>query len=151
VLSFKNILAGFLLMVYAISFGHSVIPQHHHNNEFGEHVEETHCESEENGHEHISHDDHFDEGFWDFLGCLIENLHQELPADHHSCETISIVSQKVKTDRVTVQQIIHLPNELAISIGLEVSGVNYTNPMLLADFLDSRPFSKRGPPQSQYL
>lgn len=146
-LSLKNILAGFLLMVYGISFGHSIVPQHHHTGESGEHVEEIHCESDTIDHQHISHDDHFDEGFWDFLGCLIENLHQELPADHHSCETISIVSQKVKTDRIAVQQIVDLPNEIAISVCFEKNLINYKNPALSSYFVEDSPFSRRGPPQ----
>lgn len=101
-LSVKNILAGLLLMVYAISFGHSVIPQHHHLNEHGEHVEDTHCESETPDHQHISHDDHFDEGILDFLGCLIEHLHHELPADHHENERNTVSTQKVTPAHLTV-------------------------------------------------
>ncbi|MFK8038748.1 MAG: hypothetical protein AB8B74_10695 [Crocinitomicaceae bacterium] len=141
-------MAVFLLMVYTISFGHSIIPQHHHLDANGEHSEAMHCESDENDHEHISHDDHFDEGIWDFLGCLIENLHQELPADHHSCETISLLSQKVKTDRVTIQKVIDLPIENGISANLKADGLNYTNPLLSVTFFDSSTFSRRGPPQS---
>jgi len=140
-------LAEFLLMVYAISFGHSIIPQHHHNSELGEHTEEMHCESNVNDHQHISHDDHFDEGFWDFLGCLIENLHQGLPGHHHSCETISIITQKVKTDRVAIQQINDFLNEVPILVFLEKNLTNYNNPFLSSYFVEDSSFSRRGPPQ----
>lgn len=134
-------------MVYTISFGHSIVPKHHHINEIGEHTEEAHCGSDAVDHEHISHNDHFDEGFWDFLGCLIENLHQELPADHHSCETISIVSQKVKTDRVIVQQVPSVSSETSGFILEKRELSNYNSPYLLTFSIEQSSFSRRGPPQ----
>ena len=147
-LSAKNILAGLLLMVYTISFGHSVIPQHHHINANGEHVEEMHCDSDEDSHQHIQHDNHLDEGIWDFLGCLIENLHQELPSDHHSCEAISIATEKVQSDRVLVKSIaIHtLKIESASTQQNQIS--HYANSILVKDFNVERSQFRRGPPQS---
>lgn len=147
-LKFKNILASFLLMVYAISFGHSVIPQHHHLNENGEHIEAVHCDAAHTSHSHIAHDNHVDEGIWDFLGCLIENLHQELPADHHSCEMVSSSVEKSQVKRFSVLcQCDILPNNHIQYENLHQVHPGFENLVAIANCYDGSTQFRRGPPQ----
>ena len=64
-----------LLVAYAIVFGHQVIPHHHRDlNVFHNHHHNglmDHCVSEKETHSHIAYNEHFDEGIWDYIGCLI--------------------------------------------------------------------------------
>jgi len=69
----------FILAAYAVVFGYQIIPHHHHDlNAYHNHHSSglmDHCVTEKETHQHIAHDQHFDEGIWDYIGCLIG--HQE--------------------------------------------------------------------------
>jgi hypothetical protein len=75
----KRIIISFvLLLTYSLGFAHNIIP-HQHDSETQTHkhshsVEHTHSHhnaTNELDHEHISHGDHFDEGFYDLLVCFL--------------------------------------------------------------------------------
>ncbi|MFT5818818.1 MAG: hypothetical protein ACI8ZM_000039 [Crocinitomix sp.] len=91
VFSLKHIGAYFLLLVYSVSFGHQIIPHHHHQNSeyhnpdlVGTH---DHCVAEEETHNHVAHEDHFDEGIFDYLACVLGSHEHNSPTD---CELIEV-------------------------------------------------------------
>mgnify|MGYP000650090300 CR=1 FL=1 len=85
-LNLKHIASYFLLLVYGVSFGHQIIPHHHHE-ENQDHQSESHkhCAVEVETHSHVAHDDHFDEGFIDYLACVFGN-HEHNPS--RECEIV---------------------------------------------------------------
>lgn len=74
---FKTIISIFLLFTYSLGFAHSIIPHCSGVSEAGEHTA-TH-EHHEHGvtenhldkHNHVTHNEHFDDGFIEFITCLI--------------------------------------------------------------------------------
>jgi hypothetical protein len=97
----KTILASFFLMIYFISFGHSIIPHHHHS-KFETDCQYTKsksadCYHTEGAQEHFAHQDHEDEGLLDFLSCLLSTMDNEA-----SCH-IPFVTSPFKLKRESVQ------------------------------------------------
>lgn len=100
-----------LLLSYSLGFAHNLLPHcsnpdqfsHSHHQSHEHHSEEL---SNEVNDEHIAHDNHEDEGFYDFFLCLLSEVdhhyHYELNTDF----TFSKISQlnldflKVKIDAV---------------------------------------------------
>lgn len=79
-LALKNITAYILLWVYAISFGHQVLPHHHHDTGADHHTHITGADKHDaEDHNHVPHENHFDEGFIDYLACILAS-HQHNPA-----------------------------------------------------------------------
>ena len=71
----KHILSYVLLLVYGVSFGHQLIPHHHHeiNTQLNHHHSgvHNHCIDDKETHQHVEHGDHFDEGVIDLLACIL--------------------------------------------------------------------------------
>lgn len=87
----KIFISVILLLVYTIGFSHNLIPHTHdidtedeivvHNEDHHHH--KTHKEKHAN-HEHISHGDHFDEGFYELLICFLHTAeNQSKDCDNH--------------------------------------------------------------------
>jgi hypothetical protein len=100
VFSLKHIGAYFLLLVYSVSFAHQIIPHHHHenNDEHEHHLVEIHdhCVAEEVTHNHVAHEDHFDEGLIDYLACVLGN-HEHNSATE--CEFLEASNAQKKTGK----------------------------------------------------
>ena len=89
VITKKLIISIVLLLTYSLGFAHNFIPHHHdagtvnveHSHENDDHPHHHHNAKEQahQEHQHISHGDHVDEGFYDFLICFLHdaNHHQE--------------------------------------------------------------------------
>lgn len=74
----KNIATYILLWVYALSFGHQIIPHHHYDKE--DHIYLTGADNHKaEGHNHVQHENHFDEGFINYLACILAH-HSHNPA-----------------------------------------------------------------------
>ncbi len=83
----KQIISVFLLFTYSVGFSHSMIPHctatetschkdvhHHEHHEHHEHNDaEVHDDSD-----HVMHNDHFDESFYDLMLCVLSEL------EHHA-------------------------------------------------------------------
>ncbi len=84
VLTKKLILSIFLLFTYSLGFAHSFIPHvhtsesqnHEHVHEENGHAHHHHHSLEQvnQDHEHISHGDHFDNGFYEVLICFLHDV-----------------------------------------------------------------------------
>lgn len=102
-MSTKNAIWSYcLLLVYALVFGHQVVPHHHHdlNNFHNHHAsgELDHCISEKETHQHISHQEHFDEGILDYIACLIGQAEHNPLTD---CECEVVFDNRFSTDQNT--------------------------------------------------
>lgn len=93
--SLKHIGAYFLLLVYSVSFGHQIIPHHHHEiTDDHEHLaaeKHEHCIAEEATHNHVAHEDHFDEGIFDYLACVLGNHEHNSTSE---CEFLEVTSDQ---------------------------------------------------------
>lgn len=145
-LKLKQLWSVFFLLVYSVSFGHAIIPSHHHSNSDGTHPP-VHCETEKDeDHSHIVHDNHLDEGIFDFLGCLIENLHDNLPEDHHTChETYTLTHQKVNKTSHTSQVIDTPIQSLVVQLTLTKNLVSTAVNLWVEEVTSPLP-QLRGPP-----
>ncbi|MFD1551566.1 hypothetical protein DNU06_03325 [Putridiphycobacter roseus] len=145
-LKLKQLWSFFFLLVYSVSFGHAIIPSHKHLNSDGTHPP-THCETEsDKDHDHIVHDNHVDEGIVDFLGCLIENLHNNLPEKHHTChETYTLNTQIFK--KVTQSQHVSIIPSVfqLVPISVEKETIS-TDAIQLVEEVTSPLPKLRGPP-----
>ncbi len=104
--SLKHIASYFLLFVYSISFGHQIIPHHHHTeseNHENEHVEAHHCVAESEAHDHVAHENHFHEGLLDYIGCILGG-HEHNPATE--CELVQVVQDQKIRIRLKRKQLI---------------------------------------------
>ncbi len=94
----KSSISIIFLIIYLIGYGHSLIPHcetncdgtediHKHSHE---HQHYDHNDLAVTEHNHVSHGDHFDEGWMDYVVCLFNDL------EHHGtgCHTEHIVSQE---------------------------------------------------------
>jgi hypothetical protein len=102
VLKLKHIAAYFLLLVYGVSFGHQILPHHHHDideahnhHHIGIH---DHCVAEKETHVHVAQENHFDEGIMDYLACILSN-HKHNPTTE--CELIVGVNDQKNTSSKT--------------------------------------------------
>lgn len=81
----KAILSVFTLFAYFLSLGHSLIPHHHHNAEtphHHHHSDEHADEHDTHDHDHVAHENHFDDGIIDYLACVLgEHEHQDSNCD----------------------------------------------------------------------
>ena len=109
----KIIISIILLLTYSLGFAHNFIPHHHdaeteiheHSHENDGHKHHHHASEEKSheGHEHISHGDHYDEGLYDLLICFLHDAnHHEDECDNHFYiapkpnNTLSNKSQQLK-------------------------------------------------------
>ena len=97
----KSILSVFLLSVYFISFGHSIIPHHHHsefeeNCQYGE-AKSSNCHEQESEHAHFNHKDHLDEGLLAFLSCLLSNV------EHHADCEVALIAKTLNVSKKSVE------------------------------------------------
>ena len=94
----KSIISITLLFTYLLGYGHALTPhceincdgieeKHEHNHEHHQH---DHDDLLIEDHEHVSHGDHFDEGWMDYLVCLFSDL------EHHGsgCHAEHMVNQE---------------------------------------------------------
>ena len=97
----RSVISLFLLLVYSISFAHDLIP-HCHFDKMSEHIvaeqgeshhhheHHTHEADEETDHEHITHQNHLDDGLLDYVICLLSELeHPSEYAHRHYAPVIS--------------------------------------------------------------
>lgn len=102
----KAIISFLLLITYSLSFALSLAPrcqevvcvdlssesvkekQHNHN-----HHQHSKTDKAENEHQHFVHADHYDEGFYDFVVCLISEIKH--PA--HDCNVQNYLPSKTYT------------------------------------------------------
>ena len=78
----RTILSLVLLLSYSLGFAHNVLPHCSNPDQFSHSHCQTHVHHNEEGlhdigHEHSAHDNHEDEGFYDFLLCFFSEV------DHH--------------------------------------------------------------------
>lgn len=125
-MNFKRIVISFfLLLTYSLGFAHNLIP-HQHDSETEKHSHahdnkhEHHHHSEPKKskveHEHISHGDHFDEGFYDLLVCFLHD------ADFHTddCNTHYIAPTKTHRSLTNKsQKTLFVATLLAVTIEVE--------------------------------
>ena len=97
----KTILSLVLLLSYSLGFTHNLLPHcsnpdqfSHNHHELHEHHSEEHSHDIE--HEHIAHDNHEDEGLYDFLLCLLSEV------DHHSHDELNAEFTFSKTSKVNL-------------------------------------------------
>lgn len=147
------ILTYLLLLVYGVSFGHQVLPHHHH--EIDEHHNHhsvgthDHCidEKETHGHDHVAHEDHFDEGVIDFLACILGN-HEHTPAG--DCELTDAPNQQkntVKDQEKTTATLVENPCVLEF-ISLEPQTEKSLFRSNFRSHFLAESISLRGPPMS---
>jgi hypothetical protein len=81
-----------LLLAYSLGFAHNFVPHNHdtettiHDHEGKGHAHHHHHSKKQahQDHEHISHGDHFDEGFYDLLICFLHTAdNQAKDCDAH--------------------------------------------------------------------
>lgn len=95
----QSILAFLFLMIYFMGFSHGVIPHcqsknaadeiggNHHHHEHHEHS----VAEEENSDDHVVHNDHLDNGVYDFIICLISDLeHEDNDCNMHLCAKVNL-------------------------------------------------------------
>lgn len=97
----QSILAFFFLALYSLGFGHGVVPhcdnrddqiENHHHHEHHEHNNE---EPVDDG--HVVHDDHFDEGIYDYIICLVSDLeHNDSDCNMHHCTKVNLRDTSIK-------------------------------------------------------
>ena len=137
----------FLLFVYSISFGHQVISHHHHDNEGHNHnnlKEHHHCLKDNTKHQHVAHKDHFDEGIFDFIACVLGNHSHE---SHENCYDNYVLNDQ-KTGKSSYKKEFKnicflVQNNLDIIIDTRVNSfvsINFESNAL------NKEKSKRGPP-----
>jgi len=151
----RVIISFFLIFSYSLSFAQSLVPhcsdissaEHSHNSEsIHQHKHQSaHDDSDEN-HTHISHNNHFDEGFYDLLICLMSDS----PHGASDCCTQHVTSN---TSNITF---VLSHNEIAKVISTFVAVfaiVEEKEPTLLSDYNDAfyaspeiNTQSLRGPP-----
>jgi hypothetical protein len=151
VFSLKHIGAYFLLLVYSVSFGHQIIPHHHHeaSDEHNHHLVGTHdhCVAEEETHNHVAHNDHFDEGFIDYLGCVLGNHEHNSSTE---CEFFELVSdQKNNTKTSNTSKVFDLTLVgFAGDLPPVSSGNCFHNQLSFNEDLLAQNRAMRGPPQA---
>ncbi|WP_157454116.1 hypothetical protein [Crocinitomix catalasitica] len=88
-------------MTYFVSFGHNIIPHHHHveseENCQYEMTKISACSADNSEHDHISHDNHIDEGLMEYLSCLLSNV------DHNTSCEIPFVSRTLKLKKQQIE------------------------------------------------
>ncbi len=147
--SLKHIAAYFLLLVYSVSFGHQIIPHHHHENSenHSHHLEgaHDHCVTEEETHNHVAHEDHFDEGLIDYLGCVLGSH------EHNSATEYEFIEgdQKNRENTTNSDQFIAV---LTTNSNLNIERLNLQFQGDYQPSSNNDPLSenraKRGPPQA---
>lgn len=81
-------MALLLIAIYSLGFMHDVIPhcENSNNEKHHHHEHHVHEQSETAYDGHIVHDDHMDEGIYDYLVCLVSDLEQgEDGCNMHHC------------------------------------------------------------------
>jgi hypothetical protein len=104
VFSLKHIGAYFLLLVYSVSFGHQIIPHHHHDEASDEHNHQLvgthdHCVAEEKTHNHVAHEDHFDDGIFDYIACVLGNHEHNSSSECEFLEVSTDQKNNVNTSK----------------------------------------------------
>lgn len=149
-MEFKKVaISLFLLLTYSIGFAHNLAP---HCGDFSGDMEihtHQHCDKSEtiSNHNHVDHNDHYDDGIFDYLACLIhetENHETECAIEH--CFTISNNSTSVKKINKLyiaivftsfIQPIIH---SKTIGYYSKNKQRNYSSPPLEDSYLRGPPF-----------
>lgn len=111
-MNFKRIIISLLLLLtYSLGFAHNFIPhQHDSETETHDHAhDDKHEHHHHNGisklavdHEHISHGNHFDEGFYDLLVCFLHD------ADFHSDDCNNHYFIPTKTNNTSSERSLQL-------------------------------------------
>ncbi|PCI99590.1 MAG: hypothetical protein COB15_03775 [Flavobacteriales bacterium] len=109
----KVFISIILLLTYSLGFAHNFIPHHHdvetevhehsHENDGHNHHHHGSEEKSHEGHQHISHGDHYDEGLYDLIICFLHDAnHHNNECDNHyfipakSNNSLSSKSQQLK-------------------------------------------------------
>ena len=97
----KTILSLVLLLSYSLGFAHNLLPHcsnpdqlSHNHHELHEHYNGE--GSSELDHAHITHNNHKDEGLYDFLLCLLSEV------DHHTHDELNTEFTFSKTSKVNL-------------------------------------------------
>ena len=112
----KTVLSLVLLLSYSLGFAHNLLPHCSNPDQFSHshhELHEHHSDGElaESQHEHIAHDNHEDEGLYDFLLCLLSeadhHYHYELNTDFtfSNISEINLDFLKVKFKAIAVAEI----------------------------------------------
>ena len=141
-LSLKHIGAYFLLFVYSLAFGHQILPHHHHEDS----SDHNHCVTEKEAHNHVAHEDHFDEGLLDYLACVLGSHEHNSTKEYAVFELVRNQKNKGKTTQTVAE------DELRVSVFNR--DLTTSNPPIFYhsqhDFkttLLANNKAKRGPPQ----
>jgi hypothetical protein len=94
----KIIISLSLLFVYTLSFSHSLVihdhsESHTHSNSKHSHEHHSHDDTHKEEGEHITHNDHCDEGIIDLLICMMDDFGQH----HNDCK---IMETDVEAKRI---------------------------------------------------
>lgn len=148
----RTIISLILTFSYAVGFAHNLIPHHSDVHEFGNHAEVAHnhahhvhddLNSLEEGHSHVVHGDHFDEGLLDYLICLFEGVHH-----HHSCDaqcTPQNSSFKYSTEKSTQGDQLSTAELSIPSLEIQSGAISTTTKLDLTQ-IDLNSSSGRAPP-----
>lgn len=140
--NYRNTIAFLFLWVYGVAFGHQLIP-HTHLDQI-QAYNQNHCVDEVASHDHVSHDEHFDEGWIGYLSCLLSNHNNHSSSQEivHFPSDNSNTNSK-KANLLTYQTEFNHSFGNTISLQDQESGqiqpVFYDKPVLVC-------FSLRGPP-----
>lgn len=99
----KSVISFLLLMVYSTGLVQGATPRCNHYGaevEVGEvhhHEHHEHADNEHVDHDHIVHNDHLDDGAFDLLLCVLEDVaHSEHPGD--GCHCLPSISSRIGAD-----------------------------------------------------
>jgi len=135
-----------MLLIYSISFGHTLVPEHSHGLNPHSSDKESHCVDHHDDHSHIAHNNHFDDGLLDYLGCLVENLHKNLSEGDHQYYDTHITQLKLKTQtNFSFHPLIKAEGKLT-ELVLIYKKPNYLQPYISIKTGFNIICSRRGPP-----
>ncbi|MDB4533628.1 hypothetical protein N9242_02065 [Vicingaceae bacterium] len=152
----KLFISIILLLTYSLGFAHNFVPHNHdsetavheHSHEENGHSHHHHSTKEQahQDHEHISHGDHFDEGFYDLLICFLHD------ADHHEdeCDNHYFIPTKTNsssTNKLHQQKLV--ATLIALTVVLEKPELTYkldVNSSIFYRSLSMEDSPLRGPP-----
>lgn len=138
----QNILAIFLLVLYSFDFAHGIT---HCENSVGGNHHHVHYEFTKDD-SHIEHNDHLDEGIYDYLVCLLSDFeHEDKGCNTHNYSRVDLreLSSKQSNLIKLVTTIIIFSNLDLLETDL-IESVELNETSVLPPILINSP--RRGPP-----
>ncbi len=145
----QSILALFFLAIYSLGFCHGVVPHCESESISSEtHTHEHHEHGDDDSDDgHIVHADHFDEGIYDYIICLmVEMNHDEDGCNFHHCAKVNLqdISLKQVSD---IEFLAVLVSFLDLGL-MDSDDVDFSESKVdFALYTIANSISHRGPPQ----